>query len=208
MSDVSYATAWVPDEAPLTAPGDAAQLAIDWVLEEAQRSGVEPLLLTPDKTPWTMGVAPITWFASNYSATTARARNPRNGNGPVLVYLPDYKLMGMAADYAQGSSLVAVEHRMDPLIGWAMELGARNLLINETTEDTRTASELADLEFIHANGNNRWARGFGQDRARDTLREMRDQGRLDRATVLGCMVAKRHSGESIYQLSKIIDALQ
>lgn len=96
---------------------------------------------------------------------------------------------------------------MDPLIGWAMEVGARNLLTGETTPDTRTAADLADLEFLHVNGNNGWAKGYGQDRARDTLREMRNQGRLDRPLILGFMVAKGHSGESVDRLAKIIDAL-
>ncbi|MEU0075071.1 hypothetical protein ABZ027_36890 [Streptomyces sp. NPDC006332] len=209
MTDATYPAAWVPDQASEAAdPDQAAQLAVDWVLKEAQRLQTEPLLITASKDVWTLGLAPITWFASNYPATTPRARNPRGGRGPVLAYLPNYKLMYMAANCAQGSSLVAVEHRMDPLNGWAMEVGARNLLTGETTPDTRTESVHAGLEFIHANGNNGWAKGFGQDRARDALRDLQSQGRLDRDTILGYMAAKGHSGESVYQLAKIIDVLR
>ena len=103
MTDVTYPAAWVPDQISDTPdPEQAAQLVVDWVLQEAERLQTQPLLITTSKDVWTLGLAPITCFTSTYPATTPRARNPRSGSGPVLVYLPDYKLMHMAANCAQG----------------------------------------------------------------------------------------------------------
>jgi hypothetical protein len=207
VTDTEYNAAWVPDDDPERSWDDAAAPAVEWTLQEAKRQGAEPLLVTPTQSQWTSGADSIRWFAQRYAATTPRSKRPGGGIGPVVVYVPDYDTVHLAAGYARGSSLAVIESVSHPLIGWAMETKALNLITMQPTADTRSAEQLKALESIHFNGNNGWSRGFGQDQAKRVLSDMQAKGILDRDMVLGTMVARGHYGDSVERLGKVIDRL-
>ncbi|MET9829438.1 hypothetical protein ABZ078_09025 [Streptomyces sp. NPDC006385] len=207
MTDVAYTAAWVPDDDPERSWDEAAELAVDWVLQEAQRQGAKPLLVTPTQQQWTSGPNRITWFARTYSAVTPRSSRPARDRGPVLAYVPDYELMHLAAGYARGSSLAVVESAMHPLVGWAMAAGAVNLLTGKTTADTLSEAQRTALDRVHFYGNNGWTRGFGRDQATRILRDLSGRETAARDIILGYMVAKGHNGKAVDRLAKIIDSL-
>lgn len=208
MKDLLYSAAWVPDDDPERSWDDAADLAVDWVLREADRLSAAPLLVTPTKHQWTAGASSIRWLARNYAATTPRAKPPGPGVGPVLVYVPDYDTFHVAAQYARGASLAVVESISHPLRGWAMEVKALNLLTGDTTPDSRSDEQREQLDRVHWYGNNGWTTGFGKDQATKILNQMKRQGLLDVEVVLGYMIAKGHHGEAVERLDKIINRLQ
>jgi hypothetical protein len=209
MTDVGYTAAWVPDDDPHRDWGDAAGPVVDWVLQEAKRQGAAPLLVTPTQSQWDCGVNVISWFAQNYPATTPRSSRARvdGGRGPVLVYVPDYETMHLAATYARGSSLAVVETVSTPLVGWAMQAQAVNLLTREMTPDTRTESQQTVLDRVHFYGNNGWTKGFGRDQATRILRDALRQEDLNSDVILGYMVARGHHGKAVDRLAKILDGL-
>jgi hypothetical protein len=187
MTEVNYTAAWVPDNDPERGWDEAAEPVVEWVLGEAERQGAEPLLVTPTQNQWSAGPDVIAWFARTYAATTPRSAHARGGRGPVLVYVPDYHTMYLAANYARGSSLAVVETISSPLIGWAMQAKALDLLQGEVTPDTRTESVCTELDRIHFYGNNGWTTGFGKDQATQILRDLLRDGEVDPAVILGYM---------------------
>ncbi|WP_214107267.1 hypothetical protein [Acrocarpospora catenulata] len=209
MSNIGYIAAWVPDDDPHRDWEDAAKLAIAWVLEQAAQEGASPLLVTPHQNQWKAGVESITWFANTYPAITPRSSRQRvsRGQGPVLVYVPDFGTLTLAANYARGSSLAVVETASTPLIGWAMETKAVNLLTGQATPETRTNSQREVLERVHFHGNNGWTRGFGRDQTTRILRGAYGREGLTRDVVLGAMAAKGHNSKAVGRLGELLDGL-
>lgn len=204
MAEQRYSASWVPDDDPERSWDEAADLAVDWLLQEASRRGAAPLLVTPTKSQWTSGADSIRWLAQNYEAATTRSSRPSRGQGPVLANVPDYDTFHFAADQARGASLAVVESVATPLRGWAMEVQALNLLTGEVTPDTRTKEQRELLGRIHWYGNNGWTTGFGRDQASRVLAELQRQGLLDADVVLGYMVAKGHHGKAVDRLEKML----
>lgn len=207
VTEHRYVAAWVPDDDPQRSWDDAADLAVEWLLREADRLGVAPLLVTPTKSQWTSGAESIRRLAQNYEATTPRSSRPTSGQRSVLVYVPDYDTFHLAANYAHGSSLAVVESVTTPLRGWAMEVAALNLLTGDRTPDTRTEEQRRELDRLHFYGNNGWTTGFGKDQATRLLSDLQRRGLLDTDVVLGYMLAKGHHGKAIDRLAKIIGKL-
>ncbi|MER5424366.1 hypothetical protein [Streptosporangium roseum] len=209
MSTINYTAAWVPDDDPHRDWDDAARLAVAWVLEQAGREGATPLLVTPHQSQWNAGVESITWFAGAYPATTPRSGRERagSGQGPVLVYVPDVDTLQLAVRYARGSALAVVETVSTPLIGWAMEAKAINLLTGEVTPDTRSDSQRELLERVHSYGNNGWTRGFGREQTLRALRGIYERDGLTKDVILGAMAAKGHNGKAVDRLGEVLDTL-
>ncbi|MFF4989724.1 hypothetical protein ACFY19_21210 [Streptosporangium saharense] len=209
MPTLKYTAAWVPDDDPHRDWDEAARLAVAWLLEQATREGASPLLVTPTQNQWHAGVESITWFARTYSATTPRSSHQRvgSGPGPVLAYVPDFDTLHLAARCAQGSTLAVVETEETPLIGWAMEVGAINLLTGEVTPDTRSSDQRELLERVHRNGNNGWTSGFGRDQTLRALRGVYGRDGLTKDIILGAMAAKGHRGKAVDRLGEALDTL-
>lgn len=199
-----YAAAWVPDDDPQRDWEDAASLAVDWIISEGRKQRATPLLVTPTQSQWNAGVESITRFARRYPATTPRSRRVAKSGGPVLAYVPDYESLYLASTYARGSSLAVVETIQFPLIGWAMELGALNLLTGEPTPDVRSDHQRAELERVNFYGNNGWTRGFGASQASRVLSDVLRQDHLSADVIVGTMLGKGHNGDAVERLRKLI----
>ena len=87
------------------------------------------------------------------------------------------------------------------MLGWAVEVGAHNLVTEEPTADPRDEASIKVLERLHFYGNNGWTRGFGRDQA---LRILGDHGYIDPSLVLGYMLAHGHHGKSIERLAALL----
>jgi hypothetical protein len=98
-----------------------------------------------------------------------------------------------------------VESAQFPLIGWAMETGAVNLLTGEPTPETRTDHQREELDHIHFYGNNGWTRGFGADQALRVLRDLLTKEPLPAEVIVGSMLGKGHHGEAVARLAKLIE---
>jgi hypothetical protein len=202
MSD--YVAAWVPERQDMDWD-DAVAIAADWIERRCVEEGVRrALLLTHTKDH--LGQGPLGTFAARHDWTTPQSRHRvRLERGrPVLAYVPDAKLLDIAADYARGSSLCAVEGFAHPLTGWARAAGATDLLTRSTAEPVDEAMAKA-LDGVHFYGNNGWTRGFGADQALRKLEAMRDAGQLDRETILGDMLARGHGHKAVKRLGLLID---
>lgn len=204
MTTANYTAAWVPDDDETRPWDDAAELAAEWILREAAQQGARPVLVTPTQSQWDCGVKIITRFAQQYAALTPRSKG--FAKGPTLAYVPDYEGMELAANVARSSSLAVVETVSYPLLGWAMEVGALNLLTNEPTPDTRTDSQRKLLDRIHFYGNNGWTTGFGKNQTTRILQDTNAEG-MACDVILGSMVAKGHGKKAIERLGVIVDKL-
>jgi hypothetical protein len=113
--------------------------------------------------------------------------------------------MQLAIHLADGAALVAVEWGADPLVGWAMEVGAVDVRTGEVTEDTRTDLQRDRLEQLRFVGSsNGWTDNYGKRDARRLLDEMREAGALDREVILGYMIAGGMSRSAVAQLASLI----
>jgi hypothetical protein len=206
MTDATYAAAWVPYNDPGRPWDEAAELAIAWVLEQAEHLEQRPVLVTTSQDQWHLGPDTIRQFARTNDTATARGSKVAGQSRPVLAYAPGYGDMYRAISYANGGALAVVESQSDPLIGWAMEVQAMDLLSGQATVDSRTGAQRADLESIHDYGNNGWTRGFGADRAAMVLRAQDDI--LETDVILGHMLARGHDELSLRRLAKIIEQVR
>jgi hypothetical protein len=207
MTDFRYAAAWVPDDASRGSLDEAFALAAGWIKTQARSHGGGPVLVTPSQHQLD-AFDEITRFAGTYSATTPRSSRRWDHRGAVLAYVPDFDAMNLAMSLAHGSSLVVVETREYPLIGWAVEVGAVNLVTGAATPDTRTADQRIELKRVHSYGNNGWARGFGQEQAKVVLRDLLGELGASKDIILGYMVAQGQGRDAIARLDKLIDELE
>ncbi len=200
-----YKAAWVPDDDPRRPWDDALEPAIDWVEEQCLEQNAPALLVTITQHVLSAGPPALADFAARHAATTPRGARAGSRGSPVLVYVPDEVTFLLAARYARHSALCVVESSQTPLIGWAMETGAINLLTGEPTMDNRPEELQEAMETLLSYGNNGWTRGFGADAARRILTDLRSKGLLDRDTILGYVLAHDVSSESVKRLEKLIE---
>ncbi|OHV54486.1 hypothetical protein BCD48_44535 [Pseudofrankia sp. BMG5.36] len=123
----------------------------------------------------------------------------------MLAYVPDYQTMQLAIRYARGGALAVIEGFTTPLCGWAIEVGALDLLENLVTPDLRSAHLRSALDRIHFYGNNGWTNGFGKDATVRLLHDIVEQNELDQDLILGFMLAHGHHHKSIEHLARIIE---
>lgn len=145
----------------------------------------------PPRTPSSAGVARTTGEAAARCSPTPPA--------------PD--TFALARDRARDCALAVVEGFSTPLRGWAVDVGALDLLTFEPTPDERPQELLEELDRLAFYGNNSWGDTFGRDRARDILGRLDDAGLLDRDLVLGAMLARGASKRGYDQLIKFLDKL-
>jgi hypothetical protein len=197
--------AWVPDDDPERPWDEAADLAVGWLLQEARRRGQQPLLVTPTQQQWSSGADAIRRMAQQYDATTPRSRGSHGGNRPVLAYVPYYDEMHLALNNARGSAIAVVETVSCPLIGWAVEAGAINLLTGEATPDPRSENQLKEFDRIYFYGNNGWGDSFVKQAVSRILADLRDAGEMDRDLLLGYVVARGKHGDAVKRLGALVD---
>ena len=202
MTDIRYTAAWVPDDAEHRPWEVAFALAADWI--EAQ-SG-QPLLITPIRHQQDTFPA-ITGFATAHSATTLRSGRSFRHSGPVLAYMPDYEMMDLATEVASDASLAVVETIEYPMMGWAMEARAIDLVTGEVTPDTRTDSQRRELDRVYFYGNNGWAPAFDRERATGVLLPLLGEPGMSKGIVVGHMIAKGANGKGVARLAKAIDSM-
>lgn len=198
-----FRAAWVPERTGMDWD-EAARIGVAWVERESVQQGRPALLMTVAKN--SLGLGSLATFATRHDWTTPRSsyRTSVAHGRPVLVYVPDERTLQVAAGYARGSSLCAIEGFGTPLSGWARATGAIDLLGGSATEALQP--ELTEaLERLHFYGNNGWTRGFGQDQARRVLKDLRNTGLLDKTVITGDMLAREHHAESVKRLAELID---
>jgi len=204
----AYTAAWVPDDDPERPWDDAADLAFDWVLKRARENRLEPLLVSPTQGQWHSGADAVREMAQRYDAVTPRSNRPHGSmKRAVLAYVPGYDCMDLAAMYARDGVLAVVESVSHPLLGWAVEVKATNLVTGQVTPDTRDVDLVKDLDRVSWHGNNGWTAGFGKNMATRVLSDQASRRSLDPAIVLGYMVARGHHGKAIERLRKVLDSL-
>jgi hypothetical protein len=87
-----------------------------------------------------------------------------------------------------------IEASSYPLIGWAMETKALNLVTGEPTADTRTDYQRKELDRIRFYGNNNWTKGFGADQTLLTLRDLLHDDPLPADVIVGSILARGQHG--------------
>jgi hypothetical protein len=201
--DLQARAAWVPDDDGGRTWDEAADLAAEWLLEQAAELGLTPMVVTPTRSQWQSGAEVVCAWASRYGAVTPRT-NPLLSPGPkaVLAYVPSYKTLTLGMMYARDGAIAVVETIADPMIGWAMATGAVNLVLGATAGmfDSDTEDLLEGISFA---GNNGWTRGHGRTMA---LRALDRYGYIDPNIVCGYMLAHGHHAESVEDLRKLLDA--
>ena len=128
-----YRAAWVPERTDMDWD-EAARIGVAWVERESVQQGRPALLMTVAKN--SLGLGSLATFATRHDWTTPRSsyRTSVARGRPVLVYVPDERTLQVAAGYARGSSLCAIEGFGTPLSGWARATGAIDLLGGSATE--------------------------------------------------------------------------
>jgi hypothetical protein len=198
-----YRAAWVPDTLDLSWD-DAADLAVAWVRNECAEQGSPGLVLYQTLHDLDSCPSSLVRFTQQNRRATLRSRVRGFHSGPVLAYLPSYRGVEIAANYARGSSLCVIEGSLDPLLGWAMEVQALDLTTGETTPDTRSAEMRESLAHLVVSGNNAWADSYGKRMAQHILRDLRDRGELDRDLLVGHVVAHHASDRAMKILDRLI----
>ncbi len=198
-----YRAAWVPERTDMDWD-EAARIGVAWVERESVQQGRPALLMTVAKN--SLGLGSLATFATRHDWTAPRSsyRTSVARGRPVLVYVPNERTLQVAAGYARGSSLCAIEGFGTPLSGWARATGAIDLLGGSATEALQP--ELTEaLERLHFYGNHGWTRGFGQDQARRVLEDLRITGLLDKTVITGVMLGREHHAELVKRLAELID---
>lgn len=197
-----YRAAWVPERQDMDW-NDAVAIAIRWVEAECAERGEQALLVTVAKNSID---GSLRSFAERHEWTTPRSQNRGAvGRGrPVLAYVPDERTLEVAARFARGSSLCAVEGFGTPLAGWARAAGTADLLGGPPVGPNDPRLQKA-LDTLHFYGNNGWTTGFGRDHAQGQLQRLQQAGLLNREAVLGDMLARGHSAKAVKRLADRVD---
>jgi hypothetical protein len=109
-----FRAAWVPERTGMDWD-EAARIGVTWVERESVQQGRPALLMTVAKN--SLGLGSLATFATRHDWTTPRSsyRTSVAHGRPVLVYVPDERTLQVAAGYARGSSLCAIEGFGTPL---------------------------------------------------------------------------------------------
>lgn len=196
-----YHAAWVPDDDPQRPWDDAAALGAQWVWAQADEFGSQPLLVTY---AFENGVGMDDFHGLQH--VTIRSPGAVTGpvGRPVLAYVPDESVLALAHRHARKTALCVVESVSFPLHGWAREVGAVNLL-NQEVLPALDPSVTDSLDRLHFIGNNGWGDQYGKRDAGRLLTDLREH--VDRAEVLGYVLARGASDRGVKNLQKIMDKL-
>lgn len=197
-----YTAAWVSEE-DVQRDWDAAErAAVHWVEGQADRLGVQSLLVT-NAFDSHLPSSALSHYVRGRTYTT-----PRSGwNGPrglaVLSYAPTPEALDFAARIARGGALCVVEGFLTPMRGWAAEVSALDLTTKEpTTADPRLQRFVDRLVFY---GNNGYGPDFDRKMAGHVLDDLAAEALLDKAAVLGALAARQISPRAQKRLGQMID---
>jgi hypothetical protein len=195
-------TAWFPFVQEIGWQARANCAAVAWTEAECSARGVKGLLLVYSYAN-DYDDGPLGSFARRHSITTQQSSYGPNSprSGVVLVDMPDEKLMQTAMGMGQ-SALCAIERPNFPLLGWAMETGAVNLLTGEITPDTRTEEQKKLLQFVKTAGDKGWHDSHAAMTVPGMLAKLQDSG-LGINVVCGVMLACGASASGIDKLRRL-----
>ncbi|MFB9728694.1 hypothetical protein [Haloechinothrix salitolerans] len=144
-------------------------------------------------------------FAANHGHITRKSPGrARYSRGPVLVDVPDAKLLELAHKRANGRSLCAIEGGQLGLRGWATATDAVDLVTGERPEPLAVPIREA-LDALKWAGNNGWYDRPGKRDARRILQELIHlKPSLDADFVIGYMIARGAFGDSAEGLRKLM----
>lgn len=194
-------TAWFPFRQEIGWEEAATSAAVTWTNAECSVRGVKGLLLVYSHAH-DYDHGPLGSFAKRHSITTQRSYRQHPGSGVVLVDCPELTLMDTAVR-AGRSVLCAIERPDFPLLGWAMETAAENLLTGEVTPDTRSEEQKKLLEHLATAGNNGWHDDLSKTTLPGRLAKLRASG-LPPEVIWGTMLARGASVSGIQELQRYL----
>ncbi|ORV86747.1 hypothetical protein AWC11_16995 [Mycobacterium interjectum] len=198
------AAAWVPDDDPVRPWDEAADLAADWLWQQAESEGVAPILVTNvQKNYW--GISALDEIARAGGHTTPRSRM-RFDHAPVFAYVPSAASLRLAINLARGFSLVAVEGSTFSLAEWAAGADAINLLTNAVSSTSIPEDVRRDLDsVVFFGGRNGWTGPDEKEHARRYLSEHVRAKRLDPEQASSYVMAQGASDRGAKRLREILD---
>jgi len=166
------AAAWLPAPNTVEAHEHGWAAVEHWIREQEKVAGAPSVLLTCDFQVDDHGL--LGTYRRGSTHYSAKAGGPPT-SGPVFVHHPTRRAMRAAQDMAL-SAICVWEHPSDPVLGWAGQVHAVDLV---TGQPTRSAAALAEhLDRLLFAGNNGYADRPGARDARHILAELRDEDLL------------------------------
>jgi hypothetical protein len=195
-------TAWVPFLQEIGWEDRANAAAVAWTEAECRGRGVRGLLLVYSHAN-NYDDGSLGAFAKRHSITTQRSSYHTNSprSSVVIVDRPDEVLMETAVEMGRGA-LCAIESPAFPLLGWAMESRAEDLLTGELTPETRTEEQRKLLDFLKIAGNNGWHDSYAEMRVPSLLNRLQASG-LGLDVICGVMLARGATASGIQKLQRL-----
>lgn len=195
--------AWVPYLSGRTL-AEATAVALRWAEQEAATIGLPVIAVSGGRNATNAG--PIFRRHSSRRATSDSAKEPAEPTGVIVVTMPTFTVMRWATRASAGKALVAVDRRgPERITGWAAALGALNLDDGQPAAlDPQVRQYLTELVRYDAHGfTDPWSR----DSAHRLLAGMAADGLLERAVVLGALVAYGISASGLDTVARLIDVI-
>jgi hypothetical protein len=199
--DSTYEAAWLPlaDQAEGVDPTILAVGHVERLCDEHRVRGV---LVTHHRRD--AATPSLARFAANHLHTTLRSGGTPQDGAPVLVDMPNARLLEVAHRGADGWSLCAIEGGHLALAGWAAATNAINLVTSQRPEPL-PRPVLKALVELHRAGNNGWHDQPGKRDAKRILHELTDaMPSIDADFVIGYMIANGAFGDSAETLRKLM----
>jgi len=156
---------------------EATAPAVDWIEGRAAEEGVEPALMVNTLGGHGSGDDPMSRFEGRYSVVSERsAMRSRLAGGPMLVYVPSAGALERAMRLANGYSICVIEGTLERWHGWAVELGALDLLAGEVTGDERSANARRLSARLDMYANNGFGDALGKQVVPRILRDLLTEG--------------------------------
>lgn len=197
----AFRAAWVP-YVPGRSGQAASGMAQRWAEQQAAARNRPVVSVVAGKT---VNVGPIFRCRSGSRESLPMVHLP-GGAGAVVVATPTFEVVQRAAQLSAGSAMVVIDDRgPNRLTGWAGALGATNLDNGQpATLDPTVREYITDLVLFDTN---QYAEGWSRDSAHKLLAEMAAAGLLERAVVLGALVAYGVSARGLTVIASLIDLI-
>ncbi|MFI1637626.1 hypothetical protein ACH4WU_35315 [Streptomyces anulatus] len=184
---------------------EAVTLAAEWT-DSQSAPGTAWAFLTSDLGVEADHVPGLATFIGRFQQTTPKAGNPPYG--PLMAYWPDLRMMCTGHRLAQGAAMAVVESGDVALSGWASAAHAVDLTRPNVPPIGLAPQLAAAVEQLNFYGNNAYSAGFGRDRAKDILVDLRGHALLDRALILSALLARGASLAALEALGKLIGSVE
>lgn len=199
----AYEAAWLPLTSQCAGEDDPTIAATAHVERLCREQGLRGVLVTHQLRD--AATPSLERFAANHGHITRKSpgRAPHS-RGPVLVDVPDARLLELAHKRANRRSLCAIEGGQLGLGGWATAMNAVDLVTGERPEPLADPIREA-LDALKWAGNNGWHDQPGRRDARRILQELRRlEPSLEADFVIGYMIARGAFGDSAEGLRKLM----